>query len=289
MFGPHVQRDFASGPRPSLYKHIKVAQEQASECGFPMKAFQIFIGGPRKRELTIRNDEIESFVKNTKELFVVVHGAFPDFPWHGHDKAIQFIRKELKVCKKIKAKGLVIHLPALPHKYVLQNIKALLVPGSKVKIYLETPAVRPDKSYYHTPKLLAALFNQIKKIDPNGQIGLCIDTAHLWSCGINLTKRSSAQNWLDEFIALDIVSKDNLIFHLNDSDYELGNGNDKHAALTQGNIWKEYSQMPEKSGLAAFLEFAILHNIPSILERKPFDAIAEDYTIMKQISPELIL
>jgi endonuclease IV len=140
-----------------------------------------------------------------------------------------------------------------------------------VRIYLEVPSVLPKNSHYETPEKLCHLFRTIRaKVDP-GLIyyGLCIDTAHIWASGADISSFAKAADWLERLEHChDVIPPHAIMFHLNDNRNPLGSGADEHDCLLQGAIWGDYAQCPEKSGLAAFLDYARRFNIPTILERK---------------------
>jgi deoxyribonuclease-4 len=68
--------------------------------------------------------------------------------------------------------------------------------------------------------------------------GICLDTAHLWGAGYDLSSRQSTRAVIDEFdetIGLERLH----CFHLNDSLKELDSRTDRHAYLGEGNIGLE--------------------------------------------------
>lgn len=139
------------------------------------------------------------------------------------------------------------------------------------RIFLEVPHVLPANSHYETPAKLCALFAKIrKKVDPSlAYYGLCIDTAHLWSCGADISSYEKAAAWLEGLDACrEAVPPAALMFHLNDARDPLGSGLDEHEPLFQGAIWYDFREAPEASGLAAFVDYARRHGIPTVLERK---------------------
>lgn len=149
-----------------------------------------------------------------------------------------------------------------------------------VRLYLEVPAVLPKNSHYETPAKLRVLFEGIRKwVDPHLQyFGLCIDTAHIWASGADIASFEDASAWLAELEALHwLIPPRAIIFHLNDNVHPLGSGKDEHDCLLMGAIWGKYHLCPEKSGLAAFLDYSRRHSIPTILERKARKAGSEHY------------
>jgi hypothetical protein len=73
--------------------------------------------------------------------------------------------------------------------------------------------------------------------------------------------------------------------HLNDSERPRGIGPDTHAGLATGKIWGEYRDRLGESGLAAFTDYAQRHDTPVILERKPKEALKNDYFILGELVP----
>jgi endonuclease IV len=153
-------------------------------------------------------------------------------------------------------------------------------------IYLETPAITPMWANYDTPEKLSKLFRIIHKISPNHPFGLCIDTAHIWTSGNDISTYNGAKRWFTELMdAPYIPPPDRILIHLNDSARELGRGPDKHAPLTHGYIWGAYKTRNElkKSGLYFILQFSEQYNIPIVLERSGKDMLVEDYKILSKI------
>lgn len=70
------------------------------------------------------------------------------------------------------------------------------------------------------------------------RVGVCIDTAHLWGAGHDLSSRASTLQVLDQLdqaIGLDRVK----VIHLNDTEMALGSHRDVHARLGEGIIAEE--------------------------------------------------
>lgn len=310
MFGPHVDRVHAKGSgRPSITEHIRAARASAAAVDFDARVFQVFVAGPRNLTMTMRPEEADELKKyldccadgagagagagaqGKPQLAVVAHGTYMDFPWHGKPYPAKFIRQELEMCARAGIFGLVVHLGKPPVTEVMKYIPHLITTTRDALVYLEVPHVKPENSHYETPEKLAALFREIRTIDKTlCRFGVCIDTAHLWSCGVDLQAFEDSEDWLRRLESVaDVIPPDRIIFHLNDSEDSCGSGLDHHAPLLQGKIWGEYKDEPAQSGLAAFIDYAVRHNIPTILERKPPEALLEDYVIIERLAPEVRL
>jgi endonuclease IV len=292
MFGPHVSRVHAYSKKASIAKHIAAARTQAAKESFDIKAVSVFVAGPRTRAMVMTDkeaSELKSFLEETK-IRVIAHGAYAGYPWKGDPSAARFVRLESAMCFKAGIQGLVVHLPNHPPSVVAKYL-ARLYTGQNTRIYLETPAVSPESSHYETPKKLAALFKEVRKIDPAlHYTGLCIDTAHIWSCGADISSYEAAEKWFTELEAFsDVIPHDRIMLHLNDSDYEKGDGRDKHAVLLKGKIWSAYKDSPAKSGLAAVVDYVNRHGTPTILERNDKDDLRADYRTLHSLTESVRL
>ena len=296
MLGPHVERVYAAHGgkgRPSITAHIRAARAEAARADFDARAFQIFIAGPRNFSMTMRPeeaDELKAYLNDSvargERLSVISHGTFMDFPWNGAPYPIKFIQKELNMCSRAGINGLVIHLGKPPIEKVMTYLPHIVSVQRDALVFLETPHVKPENSHYETPEKLADLFRAIRKLDPGlCKFGLCIDTAHIWSCGVDLQSFESAEEWLRRLEAIaDVIPPERIIIHLNDSHDACGSGLDHHASLLEGKIWGEYKSRPRQSGLAAFIDYIIRHDTITILERKPKEALLDDYAAIQRLT-----
>ncbi len=276
MLGIHVNRDYINtSPRPHILSHIKQAILEAKNYNITLKSVAIFVGGPKNKVINLHEDErkeLRDYI-NESELVVIAHSSYASYPFNNNPESVEYILKESKVCKESGIKGLVIHLPKSHADTAIPILEKLI--DSDVTIYLENPAhVQPD-SYYETPEKLNYLFSKINK-----KFGLCIDTAHLWVSGTDISSYDKATQWLNKLT----IHPSRVMFHLNDATHELGKGPDTHAPLMKGKIWKNYNELTIKdSGLVAFMDYINRNNSVFILERKPKEALINDYLILRNL------
>lgn len=288
MFGFHVDRVWAPAGSP-VERHIEAARRWAAdEHGFDARAAQIFVAGPRSYSLITTPGDAAGLRRYVDEtgLALFAHGTYLDFPWGGSAPAAASIRRELGVCAAAGIRGLVVHLGTTPPGEVARRLPALLEgappQSAPPRLFLEVPAVLPRNAHYATPEGFAALVAAVREVDPRlERVGFCVDTAHLWACGADLRTRAAAEAWLQPLEGA--LPPGRLLFHLNDSLSERGSGKDAHAAFFAGKIWGGYRAEPRRSGLAAFVDFAVRHRVPAVAERKR-DGIAADLAALARIT-----
>ncbi len=94
------------------------------------------------------------------------------------------------------------------------------------------------------------------------RLGFCLDTAHLWGAGHDVSTSAGATSVIDRFIQLLGVERLALM-HLNDSRSELGSRADRHEHLGAGRIGPP--------GLGALLRDPRLRHTPFIMETPGVD------------------
>lgn len=250
--GYHVER------RGDLCKSLEAAIYKMRSLGFDNLIFQIFVVGPRNYKLLLHDTEPLRLLIMNHRVNVVFHGAYIDAPWTHKIPNMMNIVRELKLSDKVGANGTIVHLSNHTNDKICDVLKYI---NSKYRggstIWLEINAVRASENSYETPAKINRLFDAIARCDVGLNVGLCIDTAHLFSCGVSFADPSVVNEW---FSQLDKSIK--IMVHLNDSSAILGRGKDIHAELCGGNIWAA-----DHSGLVALLNHIDRSNVPTILER----------------------
>jgi deoxyribonuclease-4 len=102
---------------------------------------------------------------------------------------------------------------------------------------------------------LAAVLHQLPQY--SARLGVCLDTAHLWGAGHDISTRASVQNVLQRFN--EIIGLQRLrVLHLNDTEKALGSRRDVHTRIGEGVIGEE--------GLRALLGDPRLEQLVVVLE-----------------------
>ncbi len=240
---------------------------------------QVFVTGPQSFTETLTTHEKAhlSALVAAKQVSIVVHGSYADSPWGRNDASIHNIKKEMNIAANIGATGVIVHMGKgllcdAAMDYVFSKIGEL--PRSTldaVTLWLEIHVAKPSMYTFETPSKLQALFERVTSINKYDiKVGLCVDTAHLFSCGVALVSHADAVGWFDE--VSNAIGDTPIMIHLNDSDSTLGSGIDRHAGLTLGNLWGLYGASPgglpiEESGLCGVLSWADEHAAGVVIER----------------------
>lgn len=171
--------------------------------------------------------------------------------------SIDFIRNELKRCDEIGIEKMVLHpgnAIGIPKEEGLKNIAAALNEifdgTTKCMILLETMAGKGTECGCSTDEIKYI----IDKVKNKENIGVCLDTCHLFDSGYDITNFDSYLEEFDSKIGLDKIG----CIHINDSKNILGSHKDRHANIGIGNIGF--------NPLINIIYHDKLSNIPKILE-----------------------
>jgi len=120
-------------------------------------------------------------------------------------------------------------------------------------------------------------FDQIKKIiegvDEDGRLGVCLDTAHTFEAGYDVSNKEGLEKTLQKFGETVGLQRLHLI-HLNDSKTPLGSRKDRHWHIGEGYIGLE--------GFRHLINHPLLNHLPGIMETPRKDTV-EDLKNMKVI------
>jgi deoxyribonuclease-4 len=120
-------------------------------------------------------------------------------------------------------------------------------------------------------------FGQIKKIiegvEERDRIGICLDTAHSFEAGYDLSNKDGIERTLETFDQTIDLKRLHLL-HLNDSKTPLGSRKDRHWHIGEGYIGLE--------GFRYLINHPLLKHLPGIMETPRKDTV-EDLKNMKVI------
>jgi len=193
-----------------------------------------------------------------------------------HEKSLQSLSDEMLRCEQLGIRSLVLHPgshlgrgAAEGIACVVRNLDRLHAehPKLKVRITLETTAGQ-GASLGARFEEIAAIIEGVKEAQ---RLEVCLDTAHAFAAGYDLSAPQGAKKTFTEFdkvIGLERLA----LLHINDSKSALGSRVDRHENLGRGKI-----------GLDAFRWIMCspsLATIPKILETPKGKDLAEDVEAM---------
>ena len=236
------------GAHESVAGGVHTSFERAAERG--CECFQIFSRNQRQwTAAPVTRGEAASFQAESQERGiplgrVMVHNSYlinlasPD-----RDKlrqSRQAMLAELDRCQRLGVGLLNFHPGAHVGcgeeeglARVIDSLDQLIekTPGSPVGLVLETTAGQ-GSCLGHRFEHLRSILDGVA--DP-ARISVCLDTAHIFAAGYDLSSQAGYQAVMAEFDT--VVGLERLVaFHLNDSKAELGSRVDRHEAIGKGRI-----------------------------------------------------
>ena len=276
-----MKKDVLLGAHMSIAGGVEKSILRGEKIG--CRTIQIFTKSTNQwKAKTLSREESETFKNLYKKSSVnpicahtsyLINLASPEKDMY--KKSVQSIQMEIDRCGLLNIPFLVLHPGSTKGKEVSYGIgrisDALNEVYSKnternVMICIETTAGQGNNIGYR--------FEHIKEIIERTefQIGVCLDTCHIFAAGYDIRNKKTYTQTLKEFDK--IIGIDKLkIIHLNDSKKELGSRKDRHEHIGKGFI-----------GLQAFrllMKDKKLKKIPKILETPKGPDMKEDIENMK--------
>ncbi len=212
------------------------------------ETYQIFIDSPTSWSYGEWDEEKVALFRQKREEYgqapVVVHTGYlinlaskkPEVM----AKSLVALGQEFKKADTIGADYLVYH----PGKHlgdgveigierIINNVLAVLEQHQPTTLLLLENSEGSGSCLGVSFEELAALLAGIEA--GGGQAGVCLDTAHLWGAGYDLSSEDSTRAVFDEFDKIVGLLKLHCL-HLNDSQKEFASRTDRHEYLGQGKI-----------------------------------------------------
>jgi deoxyribonuclease-4 len=200
-------------------------------------------------------------------------GANEDF-W---EKSVASVRNELLVGRQYGASFVVMHIGSHRGLGREEGIRRLV--AGMGRVFAET--VQGESDLPPIPKLVlenapgsgdgigASIEDLADIIDASAaagldmtQIGVCLDTAHLWAAGYDVASDSGTQHLVDRIDA--ILGRDRVVMlHLNDSKTAVGSHVDRHEHIGAGQLGQ--------IGMSEVLNHPWLATLPTFLETPGMD------------------
>lgn len=258
---------------------------------------QIFMGNNRSSSLKTKTKLSENDIQEIREyllqhdIILIIHSIYMlNFcnasPYSNRIKYMHDnIQYDLTLGSQLSAKYVILHLGYkkdmninIAMSNLIANINKIIhdMPNNII-LSLETAAGQGSQLGY-TLEELTSIWNGVKhnnKLKNDimvKRVGICIDTAHIFVGGYNISNIAGIKDYLDRFNRL--IGWNNITnFHLNDSRYILGSRKDEHRGIGTGMI---YTNKDGKKALKYLKMFCWKHNIPIVLETHGAGSEAKD-------------
>jgi len=249
-------------------KGLDEAVERAAEIG--CEAIQVFAANPSAwRTRAIPCDLAESFRGLTTQHDIhpaVVHTQYllnlasPDEVIYA--KSVDALADSLVRADALGAEFVVTHIGSHRGEGAEAGVqrvqeavgRVLTASNSPVVLLLENSAGGGDLigSRFEGPR---AILDGLPEFSE--RLGICLDTAHLWGAGYDLSGSGAVNRSIAEFDSVVGLERLKLV-HMNDSRSALGSRSDRHANIGQGQIGIE--------GIASLMHHPALAKLPVIIE-----------------------
>ena len=285
---------------PSILEGIKYVESIGGS------AIQIFTGSNQSSSLKSKQNltpEMRNKIKTyltSHDLKLFIHAIYLlNFSaFSPENKRIHYAHQniiyDLEIGQALGAKGVVLHIgvqKSMPkeeaYSNMINNIIHILIKTNKsapdVKLLLETPAGQgtqiatslPElaelwtgflvkmKEMVSTKSMSISQFNKCQE-----RLGFCLDTAHLFSSGVDLRNKVQVKTYLHHFDNLIGLNNVELI-HLNDSKAPLNSRRDIHQGIGDGFIFgKQYLDKEQGylSSLKEIVSYSKKNKVPIVLE-----------------------
>lgn len=238
--------------KPLTDENISLFKERCRELGFPMEAviphdsYLINLGHPEKEKLQKSRDAFLVEMQRCEQLGIQLLNFHPGS-----------------------------HLNKITEKECLarnaESINLALGQTDGVKAVIEITAGQGTNmgfSFEHIAEI-------IDQVDQKARVGVCIDTAHAFAGGYDISTESGFTDTISRFD--DIVGMNYLLaMHLNDSKKACGTQVDRHDSLGDGHIgWTPFELIMKDDRF---------NGIPLILETPNTDRWPEEIAKLKQLA-----
>ncbi|HPT38794.1 MAG TPA: deoxyribonuclease IV [Candidatus Omnitrophota bacterium] len=248
-----------------IYQSLDVASSLGADT------MQIFARSPQswRNGFQLASEDIKEFNLRRKKFKIdpvfihisyLINLASPDLRLY--NGSIQAYIEDIQEADKLGADYIVTHMGS--HKETSEDagIKRLVealnrilakTQGSKVGILLENTSGSGSwlgYRFYHQQKIL-------KGLKEKSRVGLCLDTAHAYLAGYDLSTKEGLEKMIEEIQEM-VGTKLIKLIHLNDAAGELGCHHDRHDHIGKGHIGL--------AGMKRIINHPKLKDIPMILE-----------------------
>jgi len=288
--GVHIAKVSHVLPTPNKNRKTMLDAIKKDCTELKLNCCQIFVSGPRSSKMNpMSYNDIKKYCDDEK-INIYAHSNYMSVGIFNVNKdnketpksknAIKTVLTQMEACDQLGSHGLVVHLSKKTPEEIIDSLKVLypLIKKFKTPLLLEQPAKKPayleNKILtYETPEKINKLTELIIKELPNLIWGWCLDTAHLYSAGIELDDFKITKKYFDDLKYPTYIK----LFHLNGMSLEqFGTGKDVHRVVfgDDDDIWNPDCHIDDgcimkeikKSSMWIIVQFAKKNNIDVIME-----------------------
>jgi deoxyribonuclease-4 len=194
-----------------------------------------------------------------------------------YKRSIHSIATDLQRADQLGAQYLIIHIGHRMESSEDQAIEAVSQGIDQAFEKVENDIILLMENTAGQGTEIGYTFDQIKKIiegvHDHQRMGVCLDTAHSFEAGYDLSNKDGIERTLETFDQTIGLKRLHLL-HLNDSKTPLGSRKDRHWHIGEGYIGPE--------GFRCLINHPLLRNLPGIMETPRKDTV-EDLRNMKVI------
>jgi deoxyribonuclease-4 len=194
-----------------------------------------------------------------------------------YKRSVHSIATDLQRAEQLGAQYLIIHIGHRMESSEDEAIQAVSRGIDQAFERVKNPVILLLENTAGQGTEIGNTFEQIKKIidgvNERERMGVCLDTAHSFEAGYDLSQKDGIERTLESFDQTIGLKRLHLL-HLNDSKTSLGSRKDRHWHIGEGHIGVE--------GFRYLINHPLLKHLPGIMETPRKDTV-EDLKNMKVI------
>jgi deoxyribonuclease-4 len=249
------------------------------------ETIQFFSRNPRGWKYSpLNKEEVKEFrlsIQSSTLFPVFLHMPYlaniASFKSKFYKRSIHSIATDLQRAAQLGAQYLIIHIGHRMESSEDEAIEAVSQGIDQAFQKVKNPIILLMENTAGQGSEIGYNFEQIKRIiegvEDNKRLGVCLDTAHTFEAGYNLSSKDGLERTLKNFDQAVGLKRLHLL-HLNDSKTPLGSRKDRHWHIGEGYIGME--------GFRNLVNHPLLRQLPGIMETPRKDTV-EDLKNMEVI------
>jgi deoxyribonuclease-4 len=258
-----------------------IERAQARDC----ETIQFFSRNPRGWKYSpLDKEEAEEFrssIKSTDLSPIFLHMPYlpniASLKSKFYNRSIDSIAEDLERADRLGAQYLIIHIGHRLESSEDEAIEAVSQGINQAFERVRNSIILLMENTAGQGTEIGYSFDQIQKIieevHEHQRMGVCLDTAHTFEAGYDLSNKDGLDRTLEKFDQTVGLKRLHLL-HLNDSKTPLGSRKDRHWHIGEGYIGRE--------GFRNLVNHPLLRNLPGVMETPRKDTV-EDLKNMKVI------